>query len=509
MDSKAPSNREAEEHIKLLRRASRTRLVLLGLWAVVTWGLWTALQACDQKAAPIDDTYAKRLAEARKKWDVPEKAIIVYTMDCSEIIMELDQLKLPTDNSKIANFCKELESLRNEYYPALEAAYTVHAKMPYLQEPVEINGITLAYWWPFGLIAIVASAIVLNMRERINAVIVAWISYSRKNSSDEQDLIVHSDFLVGTLAVEGTADRQCMVYRKPLMIQPESLLVYILVGATIYLSFSFGLFQNPANSYEMESILLDYVALIWFFLAVLTSLVWLTRKRYAESLEQYIGMPVRGRISRGLELALGKVKRRVRHALAHRKWMPKIAPISEGLFAIAALLCLCLPWMNPGRVRGYQFFLSTVPNPLNDDLYSELQPQLFFAILFLILCLIDWFLRTVSSRPKFGFLSKVRRFFGLVTVALLGNLVFHFAMLQVLVAGQAERTWLILPWNPLARPHPLKNSPLVWADPSYGFWLFLLLCLMLLIVGRKTTVKHFGHENHARKLEPQPEAGGG
>jgi hypothetical protein len=125
--------------------------------------------------------------------------------------------------------------------------------------------------------------------------------------------------------------------------------------------------------------------------------------------------------------------------------MRKIAPISEGLFAIAALVCLCLPWMNPGRVRGYQFFLSTVPNPLNDDLYSELQAQLFFAILFIILCLIDWFLRTVLSRPKFGFLSKVRRFFGLLTVALLGNLVFHFAMLQVLVAGQAERTWLILP----------------------------------------------------------------
>ena len=63
---------------------------------------------------------------------------------------------------------------------------------------------------------------------------------------------------------------------------------------------------------------------------------------------------------------------------------------------------------------------------------------------------------------------------------LLGNLVFHCMMLQMLAMEEAEHSLLILPWNPIARPHPVKNSALIWMDPAYGFWLFLILCLLLM-----------------------------
>ncbi len=454
---------------------------MLGLWAVVTWGLWTTLQGADEKAAGITNAYETRLDELRKKWDVPANIIVVYSMECYEIFKEIADLKLETDNSKIMSICGELDPLRGEYYTALEPAYIVRIKVPYLQDPIAINALTLADWWPFGLMAVVASAIILSMRERINAVIVAWISYNRKNDLVTQDLIIHSDFLVGTLTEDLASGSPCMLYRKPPMIQPESLLVYALIAATIYLSFSFGLLVNPASSYEMESTLTDYVALIWYSLVGLGTLVWFTRKRYAESLESFMGVPVRGRFSQRVHRAASNLRSKAEWVMGHFRFLGRATSMAEGLFAIAALMCLYLPWMNPQHVRGYRFFLSVVPGPLDEDLYLGLRVQLFFVTLFIILCLTNWLVTMVLSRPKSTVLEKIRRFFGLSAAMLLGNLVFHVLMLQLLAD---EQGWL-LPWNRFARPHPVKNSSMIWTEPSYGFWLFLILCLMLVVLEKK------------------------
>jgi len=479
MNADALSDREAEEHTRLLRKASRTRLTILGIFAVLTWGLWAMLQAGDQRASAISDPFNKRLLDLRKKWDIPDRLIIAYSMDCTDLLNELAYLKLTTDPTTTFGFCNELSPLRDEYFAALEPAYIVHVKMPYLQDPIEINGLSIADWWPFGLIAVVASAIVLKWREWVNAVIVAWISFNRNETSDRKDLVIHSDFLVGTLT-KSSVNRHDMVYRKRWMIQPESLLVYTLIGITIYLSFSFGFFQNPANSYEMESVLFDYVAGIWFFLVLLGCLVWSTRKHYADSLLQHTGFAIHGVLTERFESVARFLKRKIRWILTRRKWMLRVSSLYETLFAIAALICLYFPWMSPNQIRGYRFFLPDAPNNMDSDLYLELQIQLYVAISFVILSLIASFVR--AHRPGLGvrILRRLRRYTGILTIALLGNLVFHFLMLQMLAMEEAEHSLLILPWNPIARPHPVKNSILIWMDPAYGFWLFLILCLLLM-----------------------------
>jgi hypothetical protein len=484
MDSKTLLDREAADHIKLLRKASRTRMILLGFWVVVTWGLWAALQAGDQRTIPIGKTYDERLVELKKKWNVSVESPFGLNSDDTEVTFALLQEK--SDRFKnimqVIQFDAELRAIRNEFYAELERAYIVHVKVPYLQESIEVNGVTLADWWPFGLIAIVAAAWVLSMRERINAIVVAWIAYNRNESAAKSDLVIQSDFLVGTLSKGVNPDKPCMVYRKPVMVQPESLILFALICATVYMSLSFGFFENPANSHEMES-MFDYTGGVWFCIVALGILVWLTRKRYAERLEQYTGIPVRGKMSESLERVVSSRWRRVGGALDSIGWLRKVPPMSEALFAVAALLCLCAPWMNPNHVRGYRLFLSDAPAPLDADLYFELQVQLYIAMLFIVLCLVDWFTRTKLRHKLYNNLSRVRRFLGYVTAALLGNLVFHFTMLQIDV--RAQTSWLLLPVNFLARPHPVKNSSLVWTDPSYGFWIFLILCLILVWDGNK------------------------
>jgi hypothetical protein len=492
MNSNALSSRDAAEHIRLLRRASRTRLILLGFWVVATWGLWAVLQAGDQRTLPVDKTYDERLVELKKKWNISAERPFGLNSDDSEVIGAL--LKEKDERFKnvmqVIQFENELGAIRNEFYAELGRAYIVHVKVPYLQESVEVNGMTLADWWPFGLIAIVAAALVLSMRERINAIVVSWISYNRNENPTKKDLIIQSDFLVGTLSKGGNPDKQCMVYRKPVMIQPESLILFALICATVYMCLTFGLSENPANSHEMES-MFDYSGTVWFCIVALGILVWLTRKRYLERLEQCTGIPIRGRMSENLEQVVGSRWRRVRGALDSIRWLRKLSPMSEALFAVAALLCLYFPWMNPNQIRGYRFFLPDAPAPLNGDLYFELQLQLYIAILFIVLCLIDWFAKTKLRERWYELLSRVRRILGFVTAILLGNLVFHFTMLQMVVTAQSERVLLLLPVNFLARPHPVKNSSLAWTDPSYGFWVFLILCLMLMMVGKKPPLKHF------------------
>lgn len=489
MDPNMFSDHEVAEHIKLLRRASRVRLALLGIWVLLTWGLWTTLQAGDQQAATIENAYDSHLVELRGKWDIPADVITNFAMDCLDLIKEMEYLKHPTENTKIYSFCSEKDALRDKFYAALGPAYIVHAKMPYLQDPVDINGITLANWWPFGLIAITASAIVLSMRERVNAVIVSWISYNRKATSAKSDLIVHSDFLVGTLEESPEFDPRCMVYHRPLMIQPESLLIYALVAATVYLSFTFGFFQNPASS-EMESTLLDYVAFIWFFLTVMGSLVWRTRKRYKETLETCVGMPVRGGISQRTHRVVVRWRHWIEQASSKLGSLGYTRSIIGLSCIVGAGLSLFLVWMNPNGVRGYRFFSATTVSPFEDDMYSELRVQLCFAAIFVVVCLIDWIATTARSGKPFRLLFKVRRFLGISTLVLLGNLVFHFMLLQVLAQALADRFLGMPSWNSLARPHPIQNSPLIWMEPEHGFWFFLIFCFILVAIGKKEPSKH-------------------
>jgi hypothetical protein len=493
MDADVLSNREVTEHVKLLRRAASTRLILLGFLVVATWGLWAALQAGDQRTAPVDKIYGERLAELKNKWSIPADSPFGLNSDDIEVTNLL--VKEKNDRFKnvlqIVQFESELDALRNEYYADLERAYIIHVKIPYLQESVEVNGVTLADWWPFGLIAIGAAALVLGMRERINAIVVAWAAYNRKENPGKSDLIIQSDFLIGTLSKGRRSGEQYLVYRKPVTLQPESLILFALIGATAYMSLSFGFFQNPANSHEMES-MLDYSGAIWFCLVSLGILVWLTRKRYAERLEQFTGIPIRGRINESLHRIISSDRLRKLESI---RWLRKLASMSEALFAVAALLCLCFPWMNPKGIAGYRFFLSDSPAPLDSDLYFELQVQLYIAILFIVLCLVDWIASTRLHEKWYGLLPRARRILGFATAVLLGNVIFHFILLQTAVMAQSEQFLLLLPVNLLARPHPVKNSSLAWTEPSYGFWLFLIFCLALVMVGKRPPVNHSETEN--------------
>lgn len=267
-----PSGQPVQEHIRLLRTASRSKLAVLSIAVVATWGLWAALQGGEQKWSAIANKYDAQISALKKKYQVPSDIQFGAYDDIGDILVkiykdkrnpfgprvpdksvefltdliklqqqyeedrksavskpkssriadkygrQLSQLKTkyripaeiqfgiddkpvdilitinaakrnpfaPTTPSKDIQFNIDFSELQRRYEEDRESAFLVNLHIPYLQDPVEINGLDLADWWPFGLIAIVAAVITLSMRQRVNAIAVAWLSSKTTEVPDRE-----------------------------------------------------------------------------------------------------------------------------------------------------------------------------------------------------------------------------------------------------------------------------------------------------------------------------------
>jgi hypothetical protein len=495
----AELSRNVDEHVKLLRSASRGKLFFLSLAVVVTWGLWGTLQAGDQRMPSIQVKYDGNLADLKKKWKIPADSPIGYGSNLFDVFNALAQERNPLsrDIPKETQFIDELNELRQKYNDERGLAYLVRLKMPYLVEPVEVSGLTLADWWPFALASILGAAIVLGMRERVNAIVLTSLADKEKSLTTSQSVIIRSDFHTGTLVEVHSSKQRYLVFRRPTMVHPESLVIYALVGTTVYLSFSFESSYNAAATHEMSSVLVDYLAAVWFFLIALVTLLLATRRDYIKGLERFIGVRVRGRTGHFLQRLSGVFNRVTERARLKHTWLGSVYWLWNPVLAILGLACLTLPWMIQGRVRGYRFLLSQASQGIDPDLLWEFRVQLTIAVTFVCLCLLESLgLRRANARLS-KITSKSAFGLGMITLVLGGNLAFHFAMLEI----AAESGVFFWKQNSGVFPaYPIKESSLISADPAYGFWAFLLICLALTIRIR-TTVKRSDARRTRRETE--------
>jgi hypothetical protein len=393
--------------------------------------------------------------------------------------MYLGRTKNPLlkDAAKTDAFIGELNVLQEEYGAEREQAYLVQLRIPYLQQPIEVDGLSLADWWPLGMFAVLAAAITLSMRQRVNAITVSWLALRTEDPLAKHSVIIRSDFRSGTLTESRAPEPRYFIYRERFTLQPEALVVYALVFGTLYLSISLESLYNPGLSHEITSTLWDYFAGIWFCFFVIFMLVCVTRRKYARVLEQLVGCPVYGRVSGTLRRFYAKVNGVSRRG-SHRAWLNgnSWALVSGIVLPILALGCLALPWMEPGGVPGYRFLSSQVPSQLGDfDVFAELRTQLAFAIVFVVLCFVVAVVARRIPRRTTELLLTTERCIAVAVLALGGNLVFHFAMLQLAVDSIGFFGYV----NSITPPSSPQLGPLVFTDPGYGLWIFLLLCLLL------------------------------
>jgi hypothetical protein len=486
--------REASEHIRLLRKAARTRLFILGVFPLLTLGLWAALQAGDRRAAEVNASYQGKLQDLRTKWEIPNSIQFDLGADLFDLTQSLVQDQIDNkasaqDIGKHIRFEADFINLQSEYFSGLHDAYTVSIKLPYLQEGTGVNSLTVANWWPFVFIAIVASSVVLSMRERVNAVVVAWISRTYEEQRQAQGLLIQSDFTVGDLYQRRGPNGEYFVYRRSLTLQPESFLIYALIIITVYLSFAFGLFQSPASSDSMDSMLFDFVAFLWTFIVAVSILLLHTKHRYRSSAEKYVGKPVNGWLVDAVSRGVTRIRFAFLSFAGRQAFLRLIIRAFIPLIAVCALATFVLPWISPNGIPGYRLLLLHGSfERLSDYLFWEFGLQVWLAALFVVYVVFVWAAQKKFPRVNLKIFFQIQRWWGYTTIFLISNIIFHCLMLEMLAEGESRYTiMLTAQWNYLARPHYVKNSPLIALDPGDGFWLFSLACVALAVIASPHT----------------------
>jgi len=334
-----------------------------------------------------------------------------------------------------------------------------------------ISGLKLADIYPFAIISILSATVIISRRERANAIVLSWLAREKDDLSTAKGVVIRANFKPGTLTEFRVLDGRWLVYRTPLVVHPDLLLTYSLLACILYYVFYLQASHNPVILHDTTSTLGDYLAILWWFLVLMVILLWRTWKYYSACLQDLVGTPICGRLRHGLFKLTDALNHRVLRVSNRRIWLKRIACAFRLLVPIAALSSLALPWMEAwsGVWRGYRFLLPQRPSPspfsvtLEPRIYLELQIQLMVAVLFVAFYLVNCFLWRSVAQAWLIRILEVWRYLGIAIVLLAGNLILHLVMLEY--GGYVGVT----------------NS-LVFAEPLYGFWIFVALCFVLSVL---------------------------
>lgn len=461
MAQRPPVSSDEGEHLRLFRAALRSKIVVLLVAAVLTWGLWATLSQGDQKLQPLQDQCTKNLQAFKSKWGLPPDFPITLDSNQFDILMALMQSKLLPSIKNQLQFLGEVQSEQDTCRQLIRSAYVVDVHLPYLVASISINGLTFVDFWPFIMIAMAAAFLGFHRREHTNAIVLAWLANAEPDTSSMQLLSVRSNYRVGELHEASLGNDRVFLYEIPLVIQPETLLLYALLVVTLYASLSLEGSHQIELSHEMPSVLSDYFAGLWLYSAALAYFLKKTWNYYDSRVEAVVGRPVLGRTRLWLakrSRSIRSLGRRITQRLAGSLHPPRSVP--EAALSLAALGSLALPWMRPGPIRGYPLLRGV--DTVDDDISTELQVQLIFAVAFILLCLVCSLLDGRISRQKSRWLRKWLSRYGLLVMVLVGNLLVHIVVLQLTASSD---WWLIT-------GHVLETRPLITTDPAYGFLLF-------------------------------------
>ncbi len=484
------------EYLRLYRKATRMKLVLLVLASLANWALWTTIQAGNQKLPAIEDKIKAEKINFIKKWGIDDTNTLRSNKndpnDLSGLI-PLAQMPFWTEHTpldKFIEFTNDQSNMESWVYQERLEAYRVPIRLPYLETSLRMNVLLAVDYWPFGLITVLAVIIVIGMRERVNAVILSWYLFTKPSSLDPAGLLVKSDFRIGSLEESKEGDRKVLVYKRPFIIYPESTLSIILWIGIAYSSVQILGVYDPTRAHPVDDILGDYYAGIWLFGWIAIFFLWLTQRFYSGKVSEVLGRQSRARFSHFGFVVADLVRRWMKSA----KWGLLAYRIFDILAAFAAIGSLFLPWVIEDGTRGFRFLLErhTVPHEyggpghtirlfqIEPTIFTELRFQLELAVAFIVACLVCACVWDEFSGRWRKYVSRFRLYAGVAVLLLAGNLVFHIAALNL-----QSQSYGGTPTVQIASPNVATfDYSLMYLDPAYGLWIFICFCVLLTFLSR-------------------------
>lgn len=175
---------------------------------------------------------------------------------------------------------------------------------------------------------------------------------------------------------------------------------------------------------------------------------------------------------------------------------PKYSTWVTVSFASLAIISLAFRWttesaFGSGPFRGFEFLLNQHPTghifnyttyALSPPIFRDVRIQATVAVTFILICVLDSLFHARRTKPLLMFLHEIRRF---LAVCVLGLSVYFLAYLGTL---QYESVYWV-PWLDTFAYQGWKNakgSPMIFYNPTYGFWIFLVCCLSLVLLSLRT-----------------------
>jgi hypothetical protein len=375
----------------------------------------------------------------------------------------------------IAKAVDEKKKAFADYDAQRHAAYHLDIQLSsgYSSSTIIVNALTIAKTIPFCIFAIWAVVLILDFQQsaykRQLRVLVR-----KKTGNDLSEVMTETQFFAAPL------DRDPSRPEKYLAMSPVDLAIVgglgvalILLTVRIVSSFLLNLVQLT------DSIVSGYPFALYVSLILLVGVIIITHKSYAEFFEP-----------------------KSEDKKYNSAWQPSRA--SKWLTLIAALtacISIAFPWVTEGTgygkfFRGFEFLLAQRPTgkllnyttyAFSPAIFRDVRIQITIALAFLAVCLLDalvGFSRTKRLALPLP-LHQVRRLLAACVFVLSTYYVWYMAFLQY-----KSVHWV--PWLDKAGyqgPPGAKGYSMLWYNPAYGFWIFLLCCWFLIWLSLATKTK--------------------
>jgi hypothetical protein len=489
------SSNESEVRLaELIWRTVKLRVSLLILTIVVLIVVWSSLSNGNQEAQKIDTTFCRYLVDqenttrriiqeqAEKSLDdlfkgnhaksrPPRTPPLIWSPDdlCQggssrtwiEITRNTDEMMLSWQTTSpldlVAKAANERRKAFVDYDTKRHEAYRLQIQLSSEQSSstIIVNALTVAKVIPFCVFAVLTVVVVLGFQQ--SAYRRQLRSHLRNRAGDDlfQAMAV-AQFLAAPF--RQAASR----VEKWLEVPPVGLAMGTLSIAVVLLLLGVISSFTLTLVYLTDSIIFSYLFALYACLVLLTCVLMVTRRSYLED---------------------------NRPASEHQdKDVPKHLSNGSRWFAITlacvAIISLTLTWTTEnardgGSFRGFEFLLHQRPSDdiyaLNPPTFRDARIQVTVAVAFVLICILDVLLRSHRAKPLLVFLYEVRRF---LAVCVLGLSAYFLAYIGTL---QYESVYSV-PW--LDRLSP--QGSLITYNPTYGFWIFLVCCLLLVWLSFRT-----------------------
>ena len=465
---------------ELLWRTVKLRAVLLLVIISILAVVWSALLKGDKKAREIDLKYCKQLIEQAnsqtpaihldedQQCDPPRmarnsvEAQRISTQSYLTVMQTLD-LSKPSEKESFDKLFKLYQSKNDmlaKYEEERADAYLFEIQLSseYSSSSVALNGQTAAKLLPFVIVVLFAIEIQLGFQQSLYRRALGSLLGSTPLTSHRGQRLAEAQFFLHFARDETSSFWDVMV------VPPETLLIGILFLTAVVLFFAVLRTFIDSLLELTDSTIYNYPSGLLLFSFALGLLVLNARAQY--------GREFRGPTESAADT--GGVDR----GLVSRLW--------PFIFVVMGFSTLAMPWMETeggsSVLRGFQFLTKQkLINQFGDVKLYTLDPGIFFevriqvgiALLFLIVCALGSIrLHREPMKVRMAF-TAAQRILAAVVLFLSINYLIYMAILQ---------------WGTDLADNPFlfsffsqeKGMPMSVYDPSYGFWIFVGACWVLI-----------------------------